>query len=226
MACGERTCRGRAKSEIVSVARYSALVSQNEHSEESADDDAENHDDAEERIALTPEQKANLARALEGIHQSLARNIEPPNFKLPESIFKNIFAASRIFESQQSVVARAIRPMFAMQPPWQKQFASISSDIFKTYSLGQPNLNLLASQLTKNIDFSAFAGAARIAQQFTTHQATWLKNIAPVLASVRAAFYPPNLRSIEGLEFEEVEQVSWPTASHSTDCRGRRSPKR
>ena len=38
-------------------------------------------------------------------------------------------------------------------------------------------------------------------------QATWLKNIAPALASMRAAFCPPNLRSIEGLKFEEVEQV-------------------
>ena len=186
---------------------HSALVSENHHPEDSADEFEENPDDADDRIVLTPEQKAKLARTLEGIQQSLAGNIELPNFKLPESIFKNIFAVSRIVESQRSMVARAIKPLVDMQPLWQKQFPSISSDIFKRHALVQTNLNLVASQLTKNIDFSVFAGAARVAEQFAAQQTTWLKNIAPALASLRAAFYPPNLRSIEGLEFEEVEQV-------------------
>jgi hypothetical protein len=148
-----------------------------------------------------------LRRTLEGIQQSLARNIELPKFTLPESTLKNILAVSRIAETQQAMVARAIKPLADMQSSLQKQFASISSDIFKSYSLVQPNLDLVASQLTKNIDFSVFAGAARVAEQFAAQQATWLKNIAPTLASMRAAFYPPNLRSIEGLKFEEVEQV-------------------
>ncbi len=182
-------------------------MSEDEHPEDAADEGEENPDDADDRIVLTPEQKAKLARTLEGIQQSLAGNIELPNFKLPESIFKNIFAVSRIVESQQSMVARAIKPLVDMQPLWQKQFPSISSDIFKRHALVQTNLNLVASQLTKNIDFSVFAGAARVAEQFAAQQTTWLKNIAPALASLRAAFYPPNLQSIEGLEFEEVEQV-------------------
>lgn len=182
-------------------------MSEDEHPEDSADEVEENSDDAEDRIVLTSEQKAKLAKALEGIQQTLAGNIELPNFKLPESIFKNIFAVSRMVESQQSTIARAIGPLVDMQTPWQKQFPNISSDIFKGHALVQANLNLVTSQLTKNIDFSVFAGAARVAEQFAAQQTTWLKNIAPALASLRAAFYPPNLRSIEGLEFEEVEQV-------------------
>ena len=119
-------------------------------------------DDAEDRVVLTPEQKARLAKTLEGIQQSLAGNIELPNFRLPESIFKNIFAVSRIVESQQSMIARAIKPLVDMQPLWQREFPSISSDIFKGNALLQTKLNLVASQLTKNIDFSVFAGAARL----------------------------------------------------------------
>lgn len=182
-------------------------MSEDEDLESPADESGENNDDPEERIKLTPEQKAALSRTLEGIQQTLARNIEFPKFTLPDSTLRNIFAVSRIAESQQAMVASVIQPLADMQQSWQKQFASISSDIFKSYSLVQPTLNLVASQLTKNIDFSAFAGAARVAEQFASQQATWLKNIAPALASMRAAFYPPNLRSIEGLEFEEVEKV-------------------
>jgi hypothetical protein len=50
------------------------------------------------------------------------------------------------------MVARVIKALADMQPPWHKQFASISSDIFKSYSLVQPNLDLVATQLTKNMD--------------------------------------------------------------------------
>jgi hypothetical protein len=182
-------------------------VSEDEDLESPTDESGENNDDPEERIELTPEQKAALSRTLEGIQQTLARNIEFPKFLLPDSTLRNIFAVSRIAESQQAMVASVIKPLADMQQSWQKQFASVSSDIFKSYSLVQPTLNLVASQLTKNIDFSAFAGATRVAEQFASQQATWLKNIAPALASMHAAFYPPNLRSIEGLEFEEVEKV-------------------
>lgn len=165
-------------------------MSEDEDLESPTDESGENNDDPEVRIELTPEQKAALSRTLEGIQQTLARNIEFPKFTLPDSTLMNIFAVSRIAESQQAMVASVIKPLADMQQSWQKQFASISSDIFKSYSLVQPTLNLVASQLTKNIDFSAFAGAARVAEQFASQQATWLKNIAPALASMRAAFYP------------------------------------
>lgn len=54
------------------------------------------------------------------------------------------------------MIANVIHPFADMQQSWQKQLASISSDIFKGYSLVQPSLNLVASQLTKIIDLSAF----------------------------------------------------------------------
>lgn len=187
-------------------ARYPAVVSEDEDPESPNNESGKNNDELEERIELTPEQKVALGRTLEGIQQTLARNIEFPKFRLPDSTL-NIYAVSRIPESQQAMVASVIQPLADMQQSGKKQFSSISSDIFKSYSLVQPTLNLVASQLTNNIDFSAFAGAARAAELFASQQATWLNNIAPALASMRAAFYPPNLRGIEGLELEDVEKV-------------------
>lgn len=164
-------------------------------------------DDAGERIELTPEQKAALRATMESIRQSLAPKIQFPKITLPESTLKNIASVSRISEAHQAMVERSIKPYLAAQSAWQKQFAAISSDIFKSHVLAQSNLNLIASQLTRNLDLSAFATAGRIAESFATQQTAWLKDIAPAIAAMHAAFYPPNLRDIEGLKFEEVEQV-------------------
>lgn len=72
-------------------------MSEDERPKDSANESGENNnEDAEERIELSPEQQAALRRTLEGIQQSLARNIELPKFTLPESILKNILAVSRI----------------------------------------------------------------------------------------------------------------------------------
>ncbi|MBT2555486.1 PxKF domain-containing protein [Arthrobacter sp. ISL-5] len=73
-----------------------------------------------------------------------------------------------------------------------------SSVALGAYSLVQPNLDLVASQLTKNIDFSVFAGAARVAEQFAAQQTTWLKNIAPALASMRGSDVVLSLTSPSG----------------------------
>jgi hypothetical protein len=181
-------------------------VSDEEHGDESADDSGD-EGEAEERIELTPEQEEALRRTMESIRRSLNPKIRLPTFTLPESTLRNIAAISRIAEAQQVMVASAIKPILDAQAAWQKQFLVINSDIFKSKALAQSNLNLIASQLTKNIDFGIAESAAKIAAQFTAQQATWLKNIGPAIASMHAAFYPPNLRAIEGLKFEEVEQV-------------------
>ncbi|MEV0700069.1 hypothetical protein AB0I53_19480 [Saccharopolyspora sp. NPDC050389] len=182
-------------------------MSDDENVGEPADESGEGGD-AEEHIELTPEQQVALRRTMESIQQSLVRKVRLPKSTLPESTLKNIAAISRIAEAQHALVAHAIKPFLDAQSAWQKQFASISSDIFKSHALAQSNLNLVASQLTRNIDFSAFAAAGQIAEKFTAQQATWLKNIGPAIAAMRAAaFYPPNLRSIGGLKLEEVEQV-------------------
>jgi hypothetical protein len=110
------------------------------------------------------------------------------------------------------LVANAIKPILDAQSVWHKQYARnssafISSDIFKSVALVQSNLNLIASQLTTNIDLSAIAAAGRIAAEFAARQANWLEHLSPAIAAMRASFYPPNLRAIESLKFEEVETV-------------------
>jgi hypothetical protein len=181
-------------------------VSDEERGDKPADDGGEDRE-AEERIELTPEQEEALRRTMEGIRRSLFPKIKFPTFTLPESTLRNIAAISRIAEAQQATVASAIKPILDAQAAWRRQFAVINSDIFKSHALAQSNLNLIASQLAKNIDFGFAESAATIAAQFAAQQATWLKSIGPAIASMHAAFYPPNLRSIEGLKFEEVEQV-------------------
>ncbi|WP_190814284.1 hypothetical protein [Saccharopolyspora pogona] len=137
---------------------------------------------------------------MESIQQSLVPKIRLPKFTLPESTLKNIAAISRVAETQQAMVAHAIKPFLDAQSAWQKQFAVINSDIFKSHALAQSNLNLIASQLIRNVDFGITESAASAAAKFAAQQATWLENIAPALAAMYAAVYPPNLRSIGGSE--------------------------
>ncbi len=181
-------------------------MSDEEYGDEPTDDPGEDGE-AEDRLELTPEQEEALRRTMESIRRSVTPKIKLPTFRLPESTLRNLAAMSRIAEAQQAMVASAIKPILDAQAAWQKQYVAINSDIFKSHALAQSNLNLIASQLTKNLDFSIAESAARIATQFTAHQATWLENIGPAIASMHASFYPPNLRTIEGLKFEEVEQV-------------------
>jgi len=180
-------------------------VSDEKYSDEAADDSGDG--DAAERIELTPEQEEALRRTMESIRRSLTPQFKLPTFTLPESTLMNIAAISRIAEGRQALVASAMKPILDAQAAWQKQFAVINSDIFKSNAQAQSNLNLIASQLTKNMDFGIAESAAKIAAQFSAQQATWLKSIGPAIASMHAAFYPPNLRTIEGLRFEEIEQV-------------------
>lgn len=163
--------------------------------------------EVEDGVELTPEQEEALRETMEGIRSSLTSKVQLPKFTLPESTLKNIAAISQIAEAQQARVASAIKPYLDAQSALQKQFSSISSDIFKSYDLAQSNLNLVATQLTKNIDFGIVESVASAAAKFATQQTTWLKDVTPAIAAMHAAFYPPNLRSVANLKFEEVEQV-------------------
>jgi hypothetical protein len=182
------------------------MVSDEEHDDEPSDDGDEDGE-AEERIELTPEQEEALRRIADGIRRSLIPKIKLPVFMLSESTLRNISAISRITDAQRAMFGTTIKPIFDAQTAWLKNINVINSDIFKSHALAQSNLNLIASQLTKTIDFGIIDSAAKIAEQFTAQQATWLNSIGPAIASMHAAFYPPNLRTIEGLKLEEVEQV-------------------
>jgi hypothetical protein len=172
------------------------------------DEDANEHEADDDDFDLTPEQREQLRTSMENLRRSLAPKFDFKlrAFKLPESTLKSFTAISGI-AAQQSKMFESLKPMLDVQSAWQKQFKVINSDIFKGTSLAQSNLNLIASQLTRNVDFGLSKSFSRIAEQFAAQQSAWLKSIGPTLERLKASFYPRNLRGIEGLKFEEVEQV-------------------
>lgn len=162
-----------------------------------------------ERIQPTAAQVDALRSTLASFQLSLAAQFKPPATSLA---FINALAASRIAEAQQVMAAKTLRPLLDAQLAWQSQFAGmarpfISSDVFKSTPLVQSNLNLVASQLTKNLHFGITESFAKVAANFAEQQASWLRSIETAISAMRASFYPPNLRAIEGLKLEEVEQV-------------------
>lgn len=182
---------------------------------ESADPDVA-HDDGDDEMLVLDELTTEQSEALQlslGRIQSSANGVQFPKIVLPESTVPTLLAISGIAKTQLASMNAILKPITEMQSSWQKQLTSISgiaginSDLFRVLSLVQPNLNLVATQLIQGLDFSALATASRIAENFAVGQATWLKNLAPAIASMRANFYPSNLRGIGGLKFEEVEQV-------------------
>jgi hypothetical protein len=112
----------------------------------------------------------------------------------------NIAAISRIADAQQAMVSSAIKPILDAQSAWQRQFAVVNSDIFRSTALAQSNLNLIASQLTKNMDFGISESMARIAAQLAAQQESWLKTIGPALASLKFALFSAQPADHRGLE--------------------------
>ena len=94
-----------------------------------------------------------------------------------------------------------------MQSGWKKQFDLINSDFFKTHTATQAQFAKLGANLTKTIDFGINDSVTKLAQQFAAQQSSWLKTLGPTLEQLRKSFYPPNLRGIEDLAFEDVEKV-------------------
>lgn len=48
---------------------------------------------------------------------------------------------------------------------------------------------------------------ARLAQSLAEQQSSWAKGLIPALEKFEQSFYPPNLRSIEGLRLDDVEKI-------------------
>lgn len=133
--------------------------------------------------------------------------INLPKVVLPESTLKSLAAISSIAERQQAILRSAMKPLVDSRGAWQKQFSSINSDIFKSSALAQSTINALTGQLYKNVDFGLSDTFAKIAQQVASQQSEWIKTLGPSLERMKLAFYPSNLRSIEGLRWEDVESV-------------------
>lgn len=124
-------------------------------------------------------------------------------FALPESALKSISTLA----ATQSRMLDALKPMLATQDAWKRQFDFINSDFFKTHAATQAQFAKLGANLTRTIDFGISDSVAKVAQQFAAQQTTWLKTLGPTLERLKANFYPPNLRGIEDLKFEDVEKV-------------------
>ena len=125
------------------------------------------------------------------------------SFALPESALRTFAALA----AQQSQVLDSLKPMLGVQSAWTKQLDLVNSDFFKTHAATQAQFARLGANLTKTIDFGISDSAAKIAQQFAAQHSSWLKTLGPTLERLRESFYPPNLRGIEDLEFEDVEKI-------------------
>lgn len=177
-------------------------------------------------LELTVEQREKLGKSMDSLSRAIvpidpkfqhlvspafnklaADMVKLPSFRLPESTLKNLTAMTGIGNAAQSAVTGMMKPLVDVQSGWVKQFGVINSDIFKSAVLGQPNLNSVAAQLAKNVDFGLSGSFAALAQQFAAQQSSWLDALGPTLERLKASFYPSNLRSIDGLRLEEVEQV-------------------
>lgn len=158
-------------------------------SEAQADD--ERPDD--EQIELTPEQTESLRPTMAKLQSSLASQIKLPT------------------ETYQAMLT-GLNPIRDVQAAWQKQISGIiSADVFKNLASQQADLGRITERFARNIDFSgitqSLAGVAKISATFAEQQSALSKNLAPALKAMRDSFYPPNLRALEGLGFEEVDRV-------------------
>lgn len=145
---------------------------------------------------------------MENLRRSLSPkiNFNFPTIKLSESTLKSISVASSL-AAQHSELFDSLKPVLAPQDRWKKQFGLINSDIFKIHAANQAQFAKVSAQLTKNLDFGFSVLLSKITQQFAAQQASWLKTLGPTLEKLKASFYPPNLRAIEGMSFQDLEKV-------------------
>ncbi|MFC6088104.1 hypothetical protein [Saccharothrix lopnurensis] len=171
-----------------------------------ADDERETPQEIEKapegaRVAqLTPEQQEELRKSLAQVQQFLSRTAA--------SLSVNSEALVAVARAQQVVAESVAAPLLSAQSAMQKQLSTIiNSDLFKTRALLQANLNGIAEQLIKNVDFRIGGMATGALSNFAGQYADFLANVQASLVKVEFSFYPPNLREIKNLKFEQVESV-------------------
>lgn len=128
------------------------------------------------------------------------------SFSVPESTRKYLTGVS-VIGAQRSKFLDSLMPQLGSQSGWNKQFDLINSDFFKTHAATQAQFANLGANLTKTIDFGITDSVSKVVQQFAAQQASWLQTLGPTLEQLMKGFYPPNLRGIEDLAFEDVEKV-------------------
>jgi hypothetical protein len=160
-----------------------------------------------DEVELAPAQREALRKSVESLRELVLPKIDLPRFALPASTLKTFAAISGIAERQQAILRNAVKPTIGSHAAWPKQPSMINSDIFKSSTLAQSNINALIGRLYKNVDFGLSDSFAKIAQQVAAQHSAWIKTLGPSLERLRLAFFPSNLHPIEGLRWEEVESV-------------------
>lgn len=125
---------------------------------------------------------------------------------LPKSTLNRLAGLSEI-AAQQSKLIDSLKPFLDAQNGWRTQLDQINSDLFKSHTATQTQFANLGANLTKTFDFGVSDSMSMLAKQFAAQQASWLETLGPTLERLRKSFYPPNLRGIEDLVFEDVEKV-------------------
>lgn len=155
--------------------------------------------------SLSPEEKERLAattrEAMKRINEAMAPKIDFSGIVKAEGIMS---AAMRNLQLPSQSI---IRSLTESQRIWQRQAFAINSDALKGITQAQEQMRLLSANLTKNIDFGLGKVAAELTKSFAAQQTALWKNLEPALRQIKRAFYPPNLRDIDELDFKEVRAV-------------------
>lgn len=163
--------------------------------------------DDSDNIELTSSQRAALRKSMESLRKIVLPKVDLPKSVFPDGFLKNLLDISIIAERQQAILQETVKPILDSQALWRKQIAAINSDLFKSSTLAQENLNRITGQLYKNVNFSLSDSFAKLAQQVAAQQSAWIKTLGPAFERLKHSFYPSNLRPIDGLRWEEVQSV-------------------
>lgn len=150
----------------------------------------------------TPEEREKLRLAMARIHGALNPQVISALADITRSGALAKFAAD-----VPTMTLAQLMPSITGAATWTKQMQVINSDLYKVRGVGQSTLTDFSSMLAKNADFGFNLNAVKLAAQFATQQTSWLKTSGFIRESLKRSFYPLNLRGIENLEFEEVEEV-------------------
>lgn len=150
-----------------------------------------------ERFRPTPEQLESMRRMLSGMNF--------PTIKLPDSAFSTIVGTTRLFDAKLDRLSSLGQQIIRSNARVQARMSSIiNSDALKNIMAVQTGFAAHADRLIKNIDFSAITA---VSERFAEQQSALLKNLVPAMESMRARFYPPNLRDIDRLDIASVNHI-------------------
>jgi hypothetical protein len=162
---------------------------------------------------LTQEEQEELRRSVEKTRSFVSRLAsyripkfavhQMPQIGISPKVIKGLTGAHGVYDQ----IAKSVFPATQIQEAWTKNLGIINSDIIKGFSAAHFQTQSIIEHLAKNIDLGAISQYTTLAEQFRVQQASWFKNIIPNLDKLKAAFWPPNLRDIEGLDLDDVEAV-------------------